>query len=89
MSRFADILIVGTTWTLAAVFHIIGIELFAPGTALHGVASSASMFGAAAKADLWHEILAVWVPLIAASGVSAFAFVREYRRQRITRRSRL
>jgi hypothetical protein len=89
MSRFADMLIVGIVWIIAVVIHIIAVELFAPGTPLHGVASGVAMFDGAAKADLWHEILAVWVPLITGAGISAFAFIREYRRQRVTRRRRV
>jgi hypothetical protein len=86
MSRFVDMLVVGVTWIISIVIHIISIELFAPGTPLHELATGVVMFDGGAKADLWHEILAVWVPLIAAAGICAWAFIREYRRQRITRR---
>jgi len=34
-----------------------------------------------AHADLWFQILTVWVPLAAIGGIAVWAIVREYRRQ--------
>lgn len=85
MSRGFDFLVVGIIWIIAVVIHLTAVELFAPGSPLFSVASSgnATMNGQA-RAELWHEILALWVPLLAGGGISAWAFVREYRRQRVT-----
>lgn len=85
MSRAFDFVVVGVIWTIAIVIHFIAISLFAPDTPLHTLASTgtATMNGAE-RADLWHEILAVWVPMFACGGISAWAFIREYRRQAVT-----
>ncbi len=85
MSRAFDFVVVGVIWIVAIVVHMIGIELFAPGTPLYEIAvdGTAAMNGGE-RADLWHEILTVWVPLLAMGGISAWAMVREYRRQAVT-----
>lgn len=84
MSRAFDFTVVGVIWVVAVVIHLMGIELFAPGTPLHELASGATHLNGAARADLWYEILTKWVPLAAAIGISAWAMVREYRRQAVT-----
>lgn len=85
MSRAFDFIVVVVIWIIAAVIHMMGVTLFAPGTGLHSIASTgtAAMSGAD-RADLWYEILAVWVPLAAGIGIAAWAIVREYRRQAFT-----
>jgi len=84
MSRAFDFTVVGVITIIAVVIHLIGVELFAPGSPLHAVASSATAMNGAERADLWYEILAVWVPLMAFGGICAWAAIREYRRQAIT-----
>lgn len=85
MSRAFDFVVVGVIWIIAVVIHMMGIELFAPGSPLHELASTGTgAMNGAARADLWYEILTVWVPLAAGGGISAWAFVREYRRQAVT-----
>lgn len=84
MSRGFDFVVVGVIYIIAVVVHMMGVELFSPASPLHELASNATHFDSAAKADLWYEILSLWVPLIAAGGISAWAVVREYRRQATT-----
>lgn len=85
MSRAFDFVVVGVIWIIALVIHLIGIELFAPGTPLFEIATSGTeVMNGQKRAELWHEIITVWAPLFAAGGISAWAFVREYRRQAVT-----
>ena len=85
MSRAFDFTVVGVIWVIAVVIHLMAIELFAPGSALHTIASDGTeAMSGAERADLWYQMLAVWVPLVSAAGITAWAFIREYRRQTIT-----
>lgn len=85
MSRAFDFVVVGVIYIVAVVIHLMGINLFAPGTPLHQVASTGTaVMGGAAKADLWYEIITLWAPLLAVGGISLWAFIREYRRQTVT-----
>jgi len=85
MGRAFDFVVVGVIWIIAIVIHLMGINLFAPGTPLHVLASTGTeAMDGAARADLWYEMLTLWVPLIAAGGITAWAMVREYRRQAVT-----
>lgn len=87
MSRAFDFVVVGVIWIVALVIHLISVELFAPGSPLYEVAvSGTGTMNGTSRADSWHQILAVWVPLFAIGGISAWAFVREYRRQTATAR---
>lgn len=81
MGRGFDFTVVGVIIIIAYVMHLIGINLFQPGSPLYEVAAGASHFNAQAKADLWFEILTVWMPLLASGGIIAWAVIREYRRQ--------
>lgn len=85
MSRAFDFTVLGVIYIIAIVIHLMGVELFAPGTPLHTIASDGTgTMNGAARADLWHEILTVWVPLLGMAGISAWVFLREYRRQATT-----
>lgn len=85
MSRGFDFVVVGVIWVIAAVIHLMSVELFAPGSPLFEIATTGTeAVNGQARATLWHEILAVWVPLLCVAGISAWAFVREYRRQAVT-----
>lgn len=85
MSRAFDFTVVGVIWVIAVVIHLMSVELFAPGSPLYQLAvDGTETMNGQARADLWYEILAVWVPLGAAGGISAWAFLREYRRQAAT-----
>lgn len=87
MSRAFDFVVVGVIWVIALVIHLIGVELFAPGSPLFEIATSGTgTMNGTERAEQWHQIIAVWVPLLAAGGISAWAFVREYRRQAVTAR---
>lgn len=84
MSRAFDFVLVGIIYIIAAVIHLMAIELLAPGTPLYETASTATNLNGAERAQLWYEIVAIWVPLIAMGGITAYAVMREYRRQAVT-----
>jgi len=90
MTRAFDFVVTGVIWIIAVVIHLIGIELFAPGTPLFAIATdgTAAMNGQA-RAELWYEMLTLWVPLMAAAGITAWAAIREYRRQVATAMARV
>lgn len=89
MSRAFDFLLVGVIYIVAVVIHLMGINLLAPGSPLHEMASTGtSAMNGAQRADLWYEIITLWVPLIAVGGISSWAFIREYRRQATTAMAR-
>lgn len=84
MSRAFDFTVVGVVWVVAIVVHMIGLNLFAPGTPLYEMAEGATALDGAEKAHLWFQILAIWMPLISGAGITAWAVLREYRRQAVT-----
>jgi len=82
MSRAFDIVVVGVITIISAVIHRIGVELFAPNKPLHEIASDGTaVLNGAARADLWFQIITVWVPLLAIGAIFAWSLLREYRRQ--------
>lgn len=87
MSRLYDYLVIGVVTLISIIVHLVSVYLFAPETKLHDLASMATQFNGAARADLWFEILAVWAPMIATGGIICWGFVRELRRQSQTVRT--
>jgi len=82
MSRPFDFTIVGVIVIISAVVHRMAVELFAPESPLHKLASDGTgTLQGAARADLWFQILSIWVPVFAFGGILAWALLREYRRQ--------
>lgn len=81
MTRIYDYTLITVIALISYTVHVVAVELFAPGKGLHEVASQATQFDGAAKADLWFEVLAVWIEVIAIAGIVAWALLREYRRQ--------
>jgi hypothetical protein len=58
------------------------VELFAPESPLHRLASDGTqIMNGAARADLWFQILAIWVPLMVCGFSALYLLIREYRRQ--------
>lgn len=84
MSRVFDFVVVGIIYIIAAVIHLMGLELFAPGTPLYEFAATATNLNGQERADLWYQIIAIWVPLLSMGGITAWAVLREYRRQAVT-----
>jgi len=85
MSRAFDLTIMTVIVIVSVVIHTIGLELFIPGSPLYELAANgnASMNGQA-RADLWSQILVIWVPMLASGGIIAWVFIREFRRQAVT-----
>lgn len=85
MSRAFDLTVMTVIYVVAIIVHLMGVQLFAPSSPLHVLASSGTgAMDGAARADLWYEMLSLWVPLIAMVGITAWSIIREYRRQAIT-----
>lgn len=85
MTRVFDITVVMVITIIAAVVHLMGIELFAPGTPLYEMATSGTeVLNGPARAQLWFEIISTWVPMLGTGGIWAWAIIREYRRQSAT-----
>ena len=85
MTRAYDFVVTGVIYIIAIIIHLMAVELFHPGGPLYSIASSGTgAMDGASRAQLWYEILSVWVPLLAVGGISAWAFIREYRRQAVT-----
>ena len=81
MSRAFDFVVVGILNIISVAVHLMGTELFAPGQPLHELASGGTALNGASRADLWFEILSIWMPLAAFLGIWAWALIREYKRQ--------
>jgi len=72
----------GVLTIIAAVIHRAAVELFAPESPLHALASDGTTaLKGAERADLWFEILAIWVPLLVIGFAALYLIIREYRRQ--------
>ena len=81
MTRAYDIVVCAVIWIIAVIVHLMSVELFAPGTELYELATTGTqVMNGQARADLWFEILAVYVPLLSMAGISVWVMVREYRR---------
>lgn len=82
MSRIFDYAVIAVVTIISTVIHLMAVELFAPESPLHTFASDGTAaVNGAARADLWFQILAIWVPLMAFGGILAWGVIREYRRQ--------
>lgn len=84
MSLAYDMVVSGVLLVISVIMNRIALYLFAPGTALHEMASSATLLQGAARADLWYEILGIWMPLFGVLVAFAWPLVRVYRRQAVT-----
>lgn len=85
MSLARDITIAGVITTISIIVHYISVTLFSPGTPLWDVATDGTAtLNGTARAGLWFQMLAVWIPLIAMAGIWLWVFVKLYRRQAVT-----
>lgn len=81
MSRAFDFVVVGVIWVISAVIHLMAVELFAPGSPLYELATDGTaVMNGTARAGLWFQILAIWVPVASALSIVLWAVIREYRR---------
>jgi len=90
MSRSFDFVVSGVSVTIAVVVHRMAVELFAPNAPLHKLASDGTgALNGAARADLWFQILAIWMPLAVFGGIALlYPLIREFRRQANTATTR-
>jgi hypothetical protein len=81
MSRAFDYVVSGVLVLVSVLIHRIGLELFAPNTPLHDLASQGVHMNGAERADLWFQILGIWFPLLGLGFAFTYLIVKEYRRQ--------
>jgi len=82
LTRIWRFTVAAVIYIISAVIQRMAIELFAPESPLHKLASDGTaVMNGAQRADLWFEILSIWIPLFAMGGVSLWLLVAEYRRQ--------
>lgn len=82
MTLAYDFVRAGVLIIISAVIHRMGVELFAPGGVLYDTATSGTAnVNGAYHANLWYQIIVVWVPLAVAGFALAFVLIRIYRRQ--------
>lgn len=85
MTRAFDFTVITVIYIVAVVVHLMGVELMAPGSPLYTLGTTGTeVMNGQAWADMVFMIISTWVPLIAVGGISAWALVREYRRQTAT-----
>lgn len=85
MTRAFDFTVVAIVYIVAVVIHLMAVELMAPGTPLYSLGTTGTeVMDGQAWADQTYMIMSTWVPLIAFAGITAWAVIREYRRQAIT-----
>jgi len=90
MNRPMRFMVVAVTYIISFVIHRVSLELFRPGQPLYEAATTGTaVLSGPSRAQFWFEVLAVWVPVIAAVGVTAWALVSEYRRQTQTAATRV
>lgn len=85
MSRAFDFTVIGVIISVAVVVHLIGVNLFIPGTPLYEIATDGTeAMNGQQRADMWAQALVIWVPLLSSGGIISWGFIREYRRQATT-----
>lgn len=85
MSRAFDFTVLVVVYIIAAIIHLMGVELMAPGSPLYVLATDGTgVMNGQQLADQWYQIISVWVPMIAVFGMTAYVMIREYRRQALT-----
>lgn len=85
MTRAFDFTVITVIYIVAVVVHLMGVELMAPGSPLYALATDGTeVMDGQEWADMVYMIISTWVPLIGVGGISAWALVREYRRQTAT-----
>lgn len=85
MNRPLVFIVLSVTYIISFIIHMTATMLFTPDGALFAMATDGTeILSGPERAQLWFEILAIWVPVIAVVGVTAWALVTEYRRQTAT-----
>jgi hypothetical protein len=85
MTRAFDFTVVAVIYIMAVIIHLMTVELMAPGTPLYELAiDGTEAMSGQEWADQTYMILSTWVPLIAFGGITAWATIREYRRQALS-----
>jgi len=85
MTRAFDFTVMTVIYIVSTVIHLMGVELMAPGSPLYRLATDGTaVMNGTEWANFTFMAISTWVPLIAVGGITAWALVREYRRQTAT-----
>lgn len=84
MSLAYDFVVASVIVIVSVAVHVIAVQLFGPSAALHSIASGATVFNGAQRADLWYQILAQWVPMGGLLVAGLWPIARAFRRQAST-----
>lgn len=85
MTRAFDFTVVSIVYIVAVIVHLMAIEMMAPGTPLYALGTTGTeVMNGQQWADRTFMILSTWVPMIGFAGITAWAVVREYKRQALT-----
>jgi len=82
MSTAFDVVVGGVITIIMFVLHRVGVEMFAPGSALWDVATegTAVMSGTQHATTLFQAIV-VWMPMLFIGGIWAWVTIRAWKRQ--------
>jgi len=81
MGAAYDIVVAGVISVIASVVHLMAVELFAPGSPLFALATDGtSVMNGTARANLWFQILAVWIPVAVFVSIWIWVGIRKWRR---------
>lgn len=90
MTRAFTFVVLTVTYVISYVIHLIATRLFHPDGPLYGVATDGTeIMNGPERAHFMFEVLSVYVPLLAVAGITAWAVVKEYRRQTQTTQRRV
>lgn len=79
MTRVYRFAVFFTVWTFAAVMHLFISAVFSPANGLfQKLASSGTILPASHYAQLYYEIGSIWIPFMAAAGITLWLFYLEY-----------
>jgi len=77
-----DIVVGGVITIICVAVHLMGVELFAPGTQLHTIASDGTaVLSGATRADQWWQMIGIYIPTAGFIGIWLWVLIRAYRRQ--------
>lgn len=85
MSRIYRFVVIFLIMLFAIVEHLLVSAFVDPDMALFDLGQQATAFAGATRTQLWYEIGAIWIPLMAVGIAITWALVMEFRQQRTTR----
>lgn len=82
MSAAYDVVVASVITIIMIVLHRIGVEMFAPGSALWEVATDGTeVMSGAQHANMLFQVIVVWMPMLFIGGVWLYVAIRAWKRQ--------